>query len=62
MPYQDQRSIAFPGEVQKRIMQVAREYDLPAYRLLDEAVKTWLEARRRGITFAPVNGNEEPQE
>ena len=59
MPYQDQRSIAFPGEVQKRIMQVAREYDLPAYRLLDEAVKTWLAVKRSGLR---LNGDAEPQE
>ena len=58
MPYQDQKSIAFPGDVQKRIMTVARENNLPAYRLIDQAIATWLEARRRGITFAPVNGDE----
>lgn len=59
MPYQDQRSIAFPGDVQRRVMAVAREYEMPAYRLIEKAIDTWLENRRRGIEFAQINGDDD---
>ena len=62
MPYQNQKSIAFPGEVQERIMSMARDCGKPAYQFIEEAINAWLEAQRSGVVFVPTaNGDAEPQ-